>query len=311
MRVFNIYLLAFITLISSANAASSGSMPKSLQSKGTSTSSTQSSSSSSTSGSSSGSTSSSMPKMSSSSESFKTTGMPKISATASPNSNSTSSSSSYTVTFTPIVPTASNPEIHIETLPSGTTFIAVGSVLGLVFSVLILTRLIMSCVSSRRARKGNMMQNQQQEFDYDPTLFQEKDLKKHTSRASIYSLGSTSTLNVLGSQASMEQMIAPSGRSLRTALMNNNSRASMFISPTEMLVNQHLYSRSQEDHGYSSYDSPIESPSTAAYTTPSLEPARNDQRRPSRPPSVFMEQLFDDEQSINSYEYDSDAHNKV
>jgi len=341
MKVFNIILVAFITLLSytiadGSSGSSSGSMPKSLQSKddasasstasvasSTASSSAQSSSgssqvsSTSSAGSSGSSGSSSHPKITSSSGS---SGMPQITTTADSGSNSTSSS--YTVTFTPIVPTASNPEIQMATLPQGTTFIAVGGVLGVVFSVLIVTRLIMAFISFQAAKKGKMAQNQQKEFDYDPSLFQEKDLKKHTSRASIYSLGSTSTLNVLGSQASMEQMIAPSGRSLRTALMNNNSRASMFISPTEMLANQHIYNnRGFEDQGYLSYDSPIESPSTGAYThTPThstfdnLQDANRDGRKvKSRPPSVFMEQLFDDDdESIRSgYEYDSEAHNKV
>lgn len=310
--------------MAAGSSSSSGSaMPKSLQSKGTTSSSTSAiSKASASSGKQSSTISSSSSNRNSSSTS---TGMPKI--TTSTSSNSTGSggsgiSSSYTVTFTPLVPTSSNPEIQIPKLPSGTTFIAVGGVLGLVFSALIFTRVLMACISSNRAKKGNMMQNQPQEFDYDPTLFPEKSLMKNTSRAFVYSLGSTSTLNVLGSQASMEQLIAPGGRSLRTALMNNNSRASMFISPTEVLVNQQLYGRSHEDNGYFSYDSPIESPSTGAYahSTPSLgdlpqEQTRQDPRKRSRPPSVFMEQLFNDEQSIQDNSenghYDNDAHNRV
>lgn len=226
------------------------------------------------------------------------------------------------------MPTGLNPDIQIETLPKGTTFIAVGGVLALLFSVLFLVRVIMSCLSSRNAKKGIFASDQQQEhprFDYDPSLFQRNELKKNYTRTSVYSLGSGSTLNVLGSQASMEQMVAPSGRSLRNALMNNNSRASLFISPTEMLANQQIYGGFDSPESiYFSQNSPIESPATAAYanTTPAAsmfdvkstsDINHGSNRRPSRPPSVFMDQLFDDEEEFvpSETQYDEHAANRV
>lgn len=332
MKLLNILLFVFITIISYSQAASSTSsgsttsMP-SLQSD------TSSSSSSSQKSSSKASSSSQSSSKSSSKSSSSTSKMPTISTTTSASvSNGTytsnSTTSSYSVTFTPIVPTGLNPDIQIETLPKGTTFIAVGGVLGLLFSVLFLTRLIMSCISSKNAKKGIFGNQEEQEhprFDYDPSLFHRSELKKNYTRTSIYSLGSGSTLNVLGSQATMEQMVAPSGRSLRSALMNNKSRASLFISPTEMLANQQIYGGFDSPESiYFSQNSPIESPATAAYANSTPAPSVFDRstndinrgfenKRPSRPPSVFMEQLFDDEEEFipNGSQYDEHAANRV
>ncbi|CCH41927.1 putative membrane protein [Wickerhamomyces ciferrii] len=241
--------------------------------------------------------------------------MPTITQTS-----ASSQTSSYTPTFTPTVPTGSNPNIVIPKLPYGTTFIAFGGVLGLIFFGLMFTRVIYWCLSNKHAKEANQM-NKVTEFDYDPSLFQEKGLTKHTSRASIYSLGSTSTLNVLGSQASMEQMVAPSGRSFRTALMNNNPRNSLFISPTELLATQQLnnFQRLEDVGGYAAFESPIDSPYTPNFghqTTSSIDTdhTREKKSKPARPPSVYMEQLFDDEASIrsdNNQSYTFDAHNRV
>lgn len=233
--------------------------------------------------------------------------MPTITATSSSTSISSSSysssSSSSSATFVVQVPQGKNPFIQSYTLPSELVFIVVGAVLGAFFISILLARMIIWYRSSNKAKKAHpFIVNTLP--DPDPSLFHDKK----SIAPSIYSLNSSSTINVLGS-ASTEDLLVNSGaqgRSYRTALARA-SRSSLFISPTEMIA---LADYDKPDNSYLNWDnSPIESPQTANFTsqsTPStLDPEKDPGTitghmwkttgTPKRPPSVHMEMMFDDD----------------
>jgi hypothetical protein len=181
----------------------------------------------------------------------------------------------------------------METLPSGLTFIAVGSALVLVFGGLIFARLILSCVSSRRARTTALSSRDDELYNYDPELFAKS---KNISAPSVYSFGSSSTMNYLGSQTTVDH-INPGTQGGKTYWnsVTRASRSSLFISPTELLT---LGISNFGDSVYDNVDnSPIDSPSTAYF-----DQVSNNQIPPKhkRPPSVYMEKLFDDSLSLHS-----------
>ena len=228
--------------------------------------------------------------------------MPIITATSSSTSVSSLSSSS-TTSFVVQVPEGKNPFIQSYTLPSQLVFIVVGAVLGAFFISIILARMIIWHRSSNKAKKAHpFIVNSLP--DPDPSLFHDKK----SIAPSIYSLNSSSTINVLGSVSTEDLLVnsGAQGRSYRTALARA-SRSSLFISPTEMIA---LADYEKPDDSYLSWDnSPIESPQTANFTlqsTPStLDPEKDAGNiaghmwkttgTPKRPPSVHMEMMFDDD----------------
>lgn len=181
-----------------------------------------------------------------------------------------------------------NPNIKIANLPTGSTFIAVGAVFGLIVLGIILAWMITFCVSSKRAKDAKMTTANNDYYEYDPSVFNHK---KNYSQ-SVYSLGSTSTLNVLGSQTSLENTGTKGGRTYRNALARA-SRSSLFISPTEMLsLPMMIGSAGPVQNSYYDSESPIESPSTAYFDQVSNNIPK--EKKQQRPPSVYMEKLFDD-----------------
>ncbi|KAH3669014.1 hypothetical protein WICMUC_005113 [Wickerhamomyces mucosus] len=231
-----------------------------------------------------------------------TSNMPKIEITS---STVTISASSYSATFTPVVPTGSNPNIHINTLPEGMTFIAVGSVLGLIFFILVITRCVRYYFYSTIAKTSNI-NNLQDNYDYDQKLFSEKQ----NINTSVHSLSSNSSINILDSRMSTENLLQPSGggKTYRNAI-SRSARNSLFISPTELIS----ISQKKVLNDNTQYEnSPIESPQTVHSNNHPLYQEFETYNKRKRTPSVYMEKLLDDDLSIpSSYDFDSNVHENV
>lgn len=191
----------------------------------------------------------------------------------------------------------------------GLPFIVVGAFFGFVLLALFIARFIFWCVSARATRKS-IDTTESKDYNYDPSIFKEVPLNKMNYSHSVYSLSSQSTLNVLASTASFDNLATQTqGRTYRDAV-TRASRNSLFISPTEMLqLNQY---ETPGGAGYlSNYDSPIDSP-----ITPTNYSAREYKKRTSRPPSVYMDKMLDDDlddfdMSSDSGSYDKAADEKV
>lgn len=214
--------------------------------------------------------------------------MPTITATSAFESSS-SLNSSYNGTFTAGVPQGVNPYIYIETLPSELVFIVVGASLGVLLVGLFSARLHTWVKSNRAARNASKLPDSNTPY-YDPGVITKK------MSPSVYSLGSGSTLAVStlappGSRSSVDMLIPDQGRSYRSTAASH-SRASLFVSPTQLLTGlQPTYLNCD--------NSPIESPQSLSFD---LDKERS--KTPRRPPSVYMDQMFDDD--LESYESGAD-----
>ncbi|SCU81769.1 LAMI_0B07602g1_1 [Lachancea mirantina] len=230
-------------------------------------------------------------------------------------SASSSSSSSYIPTFTPIIPSNDNNKKLIRApQPNGTVFIAVGSSLGFLALACGLAWAVLACKSWRSACKEQQMQALESKRQTDPFMFytndyvdsdsnssrgsdvSERALKTRLSaRPSIYSLGSTSTLNLLQKHAAVAGS-ATGPATVPTPSLNPN-RASMFVSPTELMQN-HTHARSAFTLGDSSAGSSAMNTPTLPINVVDAANAQKD-RQPQqsfRPPSVHLEKLFDDDE---------------
>lgn len=177
-------------------------------------------------------------------------------------STSTSSTSqSYSATFTPIIPSSSdNQYIYHSKHIAGTVFIAVGSCLGFIILVIIAAWIIFGINAWNSARKEYKLKEIENKYQYDPFFFtngtdssdssinysdgeddiSEKILKNKSSRLSLYSLGSTSVLNLLNQNHNdQDENVVPSmDGTMNHNHVNNANRNSLFISPTEILQNE-------------------------------------------------------------------------
>lgn len=204
------------------------------------------------------------------------------------NSTVSHNSTSTSYTFHAAVPTGVNPNIYIPTDKNGTVFIAFGSAMGFLIIVLILARIVQRYFANRAAAKNNQLMNSSDEFSYSPAVFPAHQLKHKQSRTSLYTFGSSgSTLNMLNG-SSQSVVSSGGGRQLRNALMKgNNSRNSLFVSPTEML-------QLNRPAPGSYLDSPttfIDSPQTVY--SPHSSSGGSSEKRTTRPPSVYLDQLVD------------------
>lgn len=169
--------------------------------------------------------------------------------TATSYSNSTSHSSS--ATFAPTIPSsAENKYIYHAKHAGGTVFIAVGSCLAFILFVLVVVWTLFGIGAWHSARKEYKLKEMEDKYQYDPFFFSntnessdysdsdeksdisEKVLKNKSSRVSLYSLGSTSVLNLLNQGKSGVE------RNNEPLVGNSANRRSMFISPTELLQNE-------------------------------------------------------------------------
>lgn len=179
--------------------------------------------------------------------------LPTFQATATASQHSSKSHSSYHVTFSPVVPSASeNKYVYHKSQKDGTVFIAVGSCIGFLILATIGIWLFFTIRAWSSARKEYRLKEMENKYQYDPFFFaepydnstdfsdtddrsdiSEKVLKTKASRVSMYSLGSNSALNLLNQgqppQAS-NAVVDPNA-----ALVNASN---MFISPTEILKTQ-------------------------------------------------------------------------
>ncbi|KAL3231674.1 Chitin synthase 3 complex protein CSI2 [Nakaseomyces bracarensis] len=255
------------------------------------------------------------------------------SSTSSTSSTSYSSYSSSTSSITPspvYIPSAENNKYvyHVKQ-PSGTVYTAFGSCLGFILLVLLFVWLLFAFKSWKNARNEYQIRERENQYQYDPYVFQygdvdgfssdsdvasdisEKVLKQKSSRMSLYSLGGGSAFNLLSSEKVNEK---PQQQTV------NNPRLSMFISPTEILKNEGNNWSSTENSAFNSVASTpreqsmaqiINNPASKSsfndnmlfenavsklqvQTTPDMAQLRpNDKKRKSRPPSAHLDQLLD------------------
>lgn len=177
-----------------------------------------------------------------------TTTSSTLSSSATASVSSTSTSESATAAFTLFIPSSDgNKYVYHAKHAGGTVFIAVGSCLAFILLIAIVAWLIFAFSAWLSARKEYKLKEMEEKCQYDPFFFStfhdsgdsfdsdeksdisEKVLKEKPSTMSLYSLGSTSVLNLLNQQKS--DSVAD------THAAKNNNRRSMFISPTEMLQN--------------------------------------------------------------------------
>ncbi|CAI4051141.1 Csi2p SKDI_15G1490 [Saccharomyces kudriavzevii IFO 1802] len=328
LLLLNFFALQDVQLVSAANlpSLSTSTKAKDSSSKASSTAKTTTSS---------GKTSVSSKDVTSSRNITSTSKMPKITASASTSLYSNSSigtnhsdfsSSSITPSSVYIPVTDGNKFIYQARHPNGTVFIAFASCLGAILLSLTSVWIALSIKSWRSAQRENKLRNLENQYQYDPFYFQsksndnesetsshsddsdisEKVLKKKTSRMSLYTLGSTSVLNLLNNKTEP----------------NENFRSSMFISPTEILQSDGNNSNtwSQQSNGSAVYESLSSTPRELGaiqiigkfsentnpfnYTSCNLGPDSRDDSTPKsntsqgkvkkyRPPSVHLDQLLD------------------
>ena len=262
------------------------------------------------------------------------TKMPKITTSASTSlytnsslwsNNSVISTSSITPSSVYIPVTDGNKFLYQAHHPNGTVFIAFAGCLGAILLSLTGAWIALNIKSWRSARKENKLRNLENQYQHDPFYFQtsinddesetsshsddsdisEKVLKNNSSRMSLYTLGSTSVLNLLNNKTDA----------------NDNFRSSMFISPTEILQsdanNSNTWSQSNESAIYDSLSSTPGQPGATQilgkftdstnpfnYTSYNLSPDSEDRSTPKsnvsqgkvkkyRPPSAHLDQLLD------------------
>ncbi|SCU88440.1 LADA_0E10154g1_1 [Lachancea dasiensis] len=175
-------------------------------------------------------------------------------STASATGDTSTSTSSYAVpTITP--PSAKgNPHIWTSDKPSGTVFIAVGSVVGSILLAIVLMYLVSAYISRRHTEKQryDVIDSEFQSYMnshsggmFDHEKFQFGVGKKRSSRMSP----TRSTIRLLDAQEPSEQPLALSPHASNTSipqelyssLQDQNAalnRKSLFISPTVEIVNQ-------------------------------------------------------------------------
>ncbi|EJS41780.1 YOL007C [Saccharomyces arboricola H-6] len=269
-----------------------------------------------------------------SSRNVTSTSMPKITSSAGTTlysnsstwSNNSAISTSITSSSVYIPITDGNKSIYQARHPNGTVFIAFASCLGAILLSLTGVWIALSIKSWRSARRENKLRNLENQYQCDPFYFQsnanddesetssrsgdsdisEKVLKNKSSRMSLYTLGSTSVLNLLNNKPDT----------------NDNFRSSMFISPTEILQYDANNSNtlSQQSNGsvlYESLSSTPREPGTTQiigkfpdnanpfnYTSLNIGADSGDGLTPKsnvsqgkvkkyRPPSVHLDQLLD------------------
>lgn len=176
-------------------------------------------------------------------------GLPNLNSTTTSTPSSVSSTSSSTqstsATFTPYIPSAEgNKYVYHATHTGGTVFIAVGSCLAFILGIVLVIWIIFGFSSWRSARKEYKLKDMEEKCQYDPFFYKEasdssdsdersdmseKVLKNKPSTLSLYSLTSTSVLNLLNQKSD-------SAGGDQHAHQSNNRR-SMFISPIELLQN--------------------------------------------------------------------------
>ncbi|KAH3681525.1 hypothetical protein WICPIJ_007506 [Wickerhamomyces pijperi] len=241
-----------------------------------------------------------------------TSSMPSFTVTTTTTASSDASSTSFSHTV--YVPSGIyNPFIITETLPEGLTFIVIGSVAGLIFIILLLARWINKVRSQRQAEKANL-ENRDSFYLYDHSIFDQKLNIGQTTpgSASIYSLSSNSTVHLLNKQQSMEQLIQTGNRNQGKSYRNTisrSSRASMFISPTEVIGMAQNHTGTPfsavSDKSFIDLDnSPIDAPeyayvpgSQSVLDFPAADEVNYLQKKMKRPPSLYMEQLLNDNSS--------------
>ncbi|QLL35070.1 hypothetical protein HG536_0H04460 [Torulaspora globosa] len=181
-------------------------------------------------------------------------GLPNLNSTTTSISSSVSSTSSSaqstSATFTPFIPSSEgNKYVYHATHTGGTVFIAVGSCLAFILGIVLVVWIVFGFSSWRSARKEYKLKDMEEKCQYDPFFYStfkdtsdgsdsdersdmsEKVLRNKPSTLSLYSLTSTSMLNLLNQtkndSAGGDQNVHQS-----------NNRRSMFISPIELLQNE-------------------------------------------------------------------------
>lgn len=244
-------------------------------------------------------------------------------------SNSTTSSTqSPSATFVPVIPSSGeNKYVYHTKHTGGTVFIAVGSCLAFILVVLIGVWMVFGVGAWHSARKEYKLKEMEEKYQYDPFFFEsgndtaglsdsdegsdisEKVLKNKSSRLSLYSLGSTSVLNLLNQ---------PKNDTADPSTNMNNNRRSMFISPTEILQTEANKNTlwAGDSPATNLFDSPASTPLEQSYaqiigsnagphvaqpqvshytdSTPAAQSNSNTKTN-YRPPSVVLDQLLDDE----------------
>lgn len=242
-------------------------------------------------------------------------------------SNTTTSSQSASVTFVPVIPSSDdNKYVYHTKHMSSTVFVAVGSCMAFIIAVVVVVWIMFGIGAWRSARKEYKLKEMEQKYQYDPFFYgngmetgessdsdegsdiSEKVLKNKSSRLSLYSLGSTSVLNLLN-QAKSD---APEPNAT-----TNNNRRSMFISPTELLqseannstlwagdspVTTSLFDPQASTPSQQSYSQVIgcaagpqaARPQVAQYTD-SPAATQSNTKSNYRPPSIVLDQLLDEQ----------------
>ncbi|CAI4052858.1 hypothetical protein SUVZ_15G1450 [Saccharomyces uvarum] len=330
LLLLNFFVLQDFQFASAANLPSLSSSTKANDSSSKTTSTTKATTSSSR-------TSATSQNVTSSNNTTSSTKMPKITSSTSSSlySNSSTASDQIGISTSSITPssvyipvTDGNEFIYQARHPDGTVFIAFASCLGAVLLSLTAVWIALTIKSWRSARRENKLRNLESQYQYDPFYFQsnsndddsetsshsgdsdisEKILKDKSSRMSLYTLGSSSVLNLLNN----------------TTDTNENFRSSMFISPTEILQRDANNSNtsSQQSNGSEMFESLSSTPKERAaaqivgkfsdnnntnpfnYTPYNLSPDFEDNSTPKsnvtqgktkkyRPPSVHLDQLLD------------------
>lgn len=230
-------------------------------------------------------------------------------------SSSTSTSTSYTF-HAEIPPTSlSNPYIFSSSVPDGTMFVAIGSVLAAIF-LAFFGFLGLSYLISLKRKSSNTTDlyedYEDKNLPYDPSLFRHSfdantvfdgEQKLKSSALSMYSLGRASTLtsNFLLQPAPFEDstisssspQVSQQGRTLRNALLNNGSSIgvmdqqpvnkshrkskalSMYISPLEEAMNQSQYKLQPPVNSFDPFLSKIESPVNSTFSETPIPSADN------------------------------------
>ncbi|CUS21717.1 LAQU0S03e09076g1_1 [Lachancea quebecensis] len=253
--------------------------------------------------------------------STKNSSLPAITSSTAANSTSLSSSnstilasnakSSYSPTFTPQVPNSSgNHYIFRTKYHDGTVFVAVGATIGAVVLAFGLTWLVLAAKAWSSARREHRMHSLQSRYQSDPFLFHSGDadsdysdgsdssdiservLKtRATTRPSIYSLGSHSTLDLL-------QRYAQEG-----PLISEANKESMFISPTAVIKNtaNNRSALSQSTPTSGTFNTtPVQGADVVNFSGSAYHPSRTAgvqtyETGTARPPSVHLEKMFDED----------------
>ncbi|SCU80894.1 LADA_0B10088g1_1 [Lachancea dasiensis] len=250
----------------------------------------------------------SLPTLTSSSSS-QTSSSIVTSATAHNTTTSSTTRSSYSATFTAVIPTSKNEYIYRTRYPSGTLFVIVGGIMGLIGLLFFLTWMAFAVQAWLRARREYRLQSIESRYQADPFMFHSKDIDTDYSDGSdgsdysekvlkarsstrlsthtIYTLGSQSTLNLLQKGA---QQSAP---------LSSANRQSMFISPTEVLKNaansKSVMSVNTPESDNSGFSGPMQNTDIFTHSDPLYQLAYGDQRT-ARPPSVHLEKMLDEDE---------------